>query len=297
MAVTIQTLNNGDTNYVSKHNTNYQNIKAVLDGLESQTANLIMQGGIELALKSALFGDVTALIGLASYRPNAAGASVSVNAGYVWLYDERKVVGKSIPTSFDMTGKAAGTYYIHVGSDGAPAIDQSNTKTLWAFDWNGTSSISNVVLYAAVTWGNIDWQQAKISDTLGPFDTLDDRLEAIEKALLPAPYDIAATFSGQPASSDVILRYPLPRAVNFPVGLTDSQGVAGVAATDSTPFDIRKNGVSVGAMQFAAGAIVASFTMVSATALAKGDVLTIVAPGTADATLADIGLCLAGERA
>jgi hypothetical protein len=99
MAVTIQTLNNGDTNYVSKHNTNYQNIKAVLDGLESQTANLIMQGGIELALKSALFGDVTALIGLASYRPNAAGASVSVNAGYVWLYDERKVVGKSIPTS------------------------------------------------------------------------------------------------------------------------------------------------------------------------------------------------------
>lgn len=297
MPITIQTLNNGDTNYISKHNANYQNIKTALDGMSGQVSNLLVQGGVELALKTALFGDATALIGPLSYKPLPVGAFVSVNSGNAWLYDDRKVVENATSVSFDMSSKTAGTYYVHAGADGAPFIDQSEPTALWKFDWDGVSTVSNVTRWVPVSWGNTDWQLAKSSDILGSFDTLDERLEAIEQALLPAPYDIAGTFSGAPAASDVILRYPLPRAVSLPVGLTSSQGVAGVAATGSTTFDIRKNGVSVGSMVFVAAATTATFTMVSATALAAGDVLTVVAPATEDATLADIGLCLAGTRA
>jgi len=47
-------------------------------------------------------------------------------------------------------------------------------------------------------------------------------------------------------------------------------------------------------MQFAAGASAASFAMTSATTFAAGDVLTIVAPATPDATLANLVWTLAG---
>ena len=47
-------------------------------------------------------------------------------------------------------------------------------------------------------------------------------------------------------------------------------------------------------MDFAIGATNASFTMASATSFAGGDVLTILAPGTPDATLANLAWTLTG---
>jgi hypothetical protein len=47
-------------------------------------------------------------------------------------------------------------------------------------------------------------------------------------------------------------------------------------------------------MQFAAGASSTSFAMASATTFAAGDVLTIAAPATPDATLANLAWTLAG---
>jgi hypothetical protein len=108
------------------------------------------------------------------------------------------------------------------------------------------------------------------------------------------PYDMGLTYTGSQAVSVVMLRYPFPRAVIFPAGLTGSQCVAAVAATAQTDFDIQKNGGSVGTVRFAIAGTVASFIMASATSFAVGDILTLVAPGTADATLADIGLALTG---
>jgi hypothetical protein len=110
------------------------------------------------------------------------------------------------------------------------------------------------------------------------------------------PYDIGSMYNGSPTASLVLLRAPLARAVTFPAGLTGSQGVAGVAATAQTDFDIQKNGSSVGTMRFAAAATVATFIMASQTAFAAGDVLTVVSPSSPDATLADLGFILAGTR-
>lgn len=112
----------------------------------------------------------------------------------------------------------------------------------------------------------------------------------------PDPYDIGCTSWGAPGASEVTLRYKMPRPVLFREGAPFSQGIAGVAATAQTDFDIRKNDVSFGTMRFAAAGTSATFIMASQTEFVAGDVLTVVAPGTPDATLADVSFVLAGIR-
>lgn len=111
-----------------------------------------------------------------------------------------------------------------------------------------------------------------------------------------APYDVGGCFVGQPSASAVILRYPMPRAVRFLAGLSSSKGVAATTATAATSFLIRKNGAQFATMDFAASAASATFTCASNVDFAAGDVLTVVAPGAPDDTLADIGFALAGVR-
>lgn len=110
------------------------------------------------------------------------------------------------------------------------------------------------------------------------------------------PYDVGAMVAGVPDADAVCLRYAFPREVTFAAGLAPSQGVADVAATGDTDFDIQQNGVSVGTMTFAAAATTATFDMDSETVFEVGDVLTVIAPNTPDATLADISFVLAGTR-
>lgn len=110
------------------------------------------------------------------------------------------------------------------------------------------------------------------------------------------PYDVGAMVTGVPGVSAVCLRYKFPREVTFAAGLAPSQGTAAVAATAQTDFDILRNGVSVGTMRFAAAGTAATFIMASQTIFSVGQVLTVVAPATPDATLADVSFVLAGTR-
>lgn len=114
--------------------------------------------------------------------------------------------------------------------------------------------------------------------------------------LAAQPYDIGAMIPGAPSASLVVMRYKFPRAVAFPASLTNSQGVAGTAATAQTDFDVLKNGVSFGTIRFAAAGTSATFIAAGSSSFAAGDVLTVIAPGTPDATLADISFTLAGTR-
>lgn len=107
---------------------------------------------------------------------------------------------------------------------------------------------------------------------------------------------VTGTFlNGKPTANLVLQRYVFASTVTFPAGLAVSQGTAAVAATASATFTIEKNGATVGAMVFAAAATNATFTMASATAFNAGDVLTLVAPATPDATLADLAWTLVGS--
>jgi hypothetical protein len=122
-------------------------------------------------------------------------------------------------------------------------------------------------------------------------------MRALVAADLPAqPFDLTAFYPGVPAASAIVTRVPVARAVTFPSGLAGSIGKASVAATGSAAFDVQKNGASVGTITFAAGATSATFAAASAITLAAGDLIAIISPGTADATLANVGIVLAGVR-
>ena len=111
---------------------------------------------------------------------------------------------------------------------------------------------------------------------------------------IQGPAYVAGSWPGSPAASQSIERYIFATAVTFPAGLAGSYGACGTAATAATTFTIAKNGGAVGTMDFAAGIFAASFAMASATTFAAGDVLTIAAPATPDAALANLAWTLAG---
>jgi hypothetical protein len=109
-----------------------------------------------------------------------------------------------------------------------------------------------------------------------------------------APAYVSGSWAGSPGASQVIERYIFATPVTFPAGLAGSFGTAGTAATAAASFAIQKNGAAVGTMDFAASATSASFAMATATSFAGGDVLTIVAPGSPDASLANLAWTLTG---
>lgn len=108
--------------------------------------------------------------------------------------------------------------------------------------------------------------------------------------------DVGAFIAGKPSASEVILRFVAARPFVLPSALSGSRGDADIAATAQTDFDVTKNGSSVGTVRFAAAGTAASFIAASAASFAAGDVLAVVAPSSADATLADISITLRGVR-
>jgi hypothetical protein len=108
------------------------------------------------------------------------------------------------------------------------------------------------------------------------------------------PADITGFKADQPGASGLLPRVPITRRTRLAVDLAGSRGSAGMAAAAEKDFDIRRNGTSFATMRFAAGADTATFISATEIILEPGDVLSVVAPATADATLADVGFTLAG---
>jgi len=133
---------------------------------------------------------------------------------------------------------------------------------------------------------------------------------------------VAASFKGTPPSTQPVLLnffYPgVPTAsallgifaapasittITFAAAISGSAGKALTAAAAQTDIDVRKNattaanGTSVGTVRFAAAGTVPTFIAASGFTLTGGtDYLTLWAPASADATLANIGIDLAGTR-
>jgi hypothetical protein len=109
------------------------------------------------------------------------------------------------------------------------------------------------------------------------------------------PADVSFAKAGTLDASEVLLRTVIVRRTRLVVDLAGSQGRAGVAATAETDFDVRRNGISIGTIRFAVGSTSAVFIAASETVVEPGDLLEAIAPATADATLADIAVTLAGS--
>lgn len=110
------------------------------------------------------------------------------------------------------------------------------------------------------------------------------------------PFDVAVTAPGVGSNNQVLARFKLARAVTFPSGAALSQASASANATGSTTFTLKKNGTSFATVNFAGSSASGTWTQASDATFAAGDLLEIDGPATADATLADVGITLAGVR-
>ena len=120
---------------------------------------------------------------------------------------------------------------------------------------------------------------------------------ALEFVAVPAlPYLLSFDAPGAPTASMIVFHHVFTQAVTFVASLTDSYVKAGTAATAQTDFDLKKNGSSIGTVRFAAAGTTASYVSISASSWVAGDILTLIAPATPDATIADIWGTLVGVR-
>ena len=109
-------------------------------------------------------------------------------------------------------------------------------------------------------------------------------------------YDIICFFEGVIPNGQLILRFPFSRRVEFPANLSGSQASLGVAATAETVITLKKNLVEWITITFAASGTTGTFGSAAITVFEVGDVLTVHGPSPADATGADLGFTLNGEK-
>lgn len=99
---------------------------------------------------------------------------------------------------------------------------------------------------------------------------------------------------GKPTTGELLFRHEFTAAIGIPINLANSQGSSGVAATASAIFSLKKNGTQFGTATWAAAGTEPTFAAVATASFAIGDVLSITAPASVDATLADISLSIVG---
>ena len=112
----------------------------------------------------------------------------------------------------------------------------------------------------------------------------------------PAAHNAPYAVSGAPGNGAVTNVYTYTSKVSYPANFAGSQGTAVTAATANAQFAVAKNGVGIGYFTFTpAGQCV--FTTTGAQTFSPGDSMTVTAPASADASLANIHVNFAGAIA
>jgi|HubBroStandDraft_2_1064218.scaffolds.fasta_scaffold02392_2 hypothetical protein len=116
------------------------------------------------------------------------------------------------------------------------------------------------------------------------------------------PYAITFDMGGgrttPPGTSESLLRHVIPSnltQVALPSGLTGSYADCRTAPTGAYSITIKKNGTSIGSINFAASSTTATFTFTSSQTLVTGDLIEFVG-GTADPTILGIYFTISGLR-
>jgi hypothetical protein len=97
--------------------------------------------------------------------------------------------------------------------------------------------------------------------------------------------------NGTPNSNEVVFVLKAVRTFTLPISLTESYAFAVTASTGTAVFTLLKNGSSIGSVTFTSSAT-GVFSFSSAISFALGDVFSIAAPASPDATLASIAFDL-----
>jgi hypothetical protein len=106
---------------------------------------------------------------------------------------------------------------------------------------------------------------------------------------------LTAFQSGAPGNSAVELTFVAPVDMTFKAGLADSAAEAGTGATAEAVFEIATDGGAAwGTITFAIAGTTGVFAAAADEEVSAGSIVTITAPASADATLADIAFTLVG---
>jgi hypothetical protein len=190
------------------------------------------------------------------------------------------------------TGKLAGR--TTAGNGALEAITPSANLSLTAGTLDVVGPVASAFgLTGAVSINSLSEDTApdKAADFLCTYDASASAHKKVKPQNL-IPYDVLCGIVGKPANGEMVLLFVAPRPFRIPANAGGSRLKAGTAATGTAVFSIQKNG-----SEFLTGTVAASGTTAtfagSQTDFAAGDVLRIVAPASADATLADIAITLA----
>lgn len=187
---------------------------------------------------------------------------------------------KSRSTSLPGTGTAGDVYIV-------PAADVNGNQIAI---WDGPSGAEAWVYYPAkegwafyvedenlnVQWGGTAWGLLIPSPTIG--------------------VSVSGFYPSGLGDGVVFFKIVFAEDVDFADNFAGSTGDAGSNPTATAEFDVLKNGVSIGDISVSTGGVFTFTTDAGAVSFTSGDVLTIVGPATADATLADVSITLLGSK-
>jgi hypothetical protein len=235
------------------------------------------------------------------------GLVVGINGG---TFDQNTVADTSVTCTNNTTNYIVAHRTTRVVSVSTSTTNWNNTATYGrvarAVFASGALSFyderfSSGGIFDRTTTATTSASNVSISDPGGYFgspDNVESALQELGARTASFPVDIAAYYPGVPTASALLYRVKVARTLTFAADFAGSQFTATVNATASTVFTIKQNGSSIGTCTIAAGTVTPTFATTSGTSktLVAGDVLSIEAPASPDATLADPAITLVATR-
>jgi hypothetical protein len=180
--------------------------------------------------------------------------------------------------------------------NGTLTLTASQTNYIVASTADGAVSVSTSI----ANWNDSEGNYIRLYKVIAgstSITSFEDHRTILSILPQTQPYDVVVWQQGQPAAGQTLMKFRATRPVVFPADFVGSQAApADVQATDIAVFSIQKNGTQVGTATYPAAGINPTFASPADIELAVGDVLSIVAPAPADATLEGVNFVLLGSR-
>jgi hypothetical protein len=121
-------------------------------------------------------------------------------------------------------------------------------------------------------------------------------IDEVVDGIILKRFDLSFFIAGTVGSAEMIWKLVAAQPFYLPANLTGSVGDAEDAAAATHAWDIEKNGITVGTVNWAESATTPTFTLATQVDFLTGDILTLIGAGGGDASLADIALTIRAWR-